>query len=163
MKVAQKIKQILAVLIAVIVFITSTGFNVYHYRCTTTNAISHTFFIDKTTFSHAEKQVAVEAPHSTSSCCGQMEILCEINYEEKECCDKFKTYHKVEIHNIFERLSENFEFTAKDVYLLTSLFDLSGSEESPDLIIDKESPPLLYGKELIYFIKKIKIPSKLLL
>ena len=161
MNVLQKIKQIFTVFFAVMIFITSTGFNVYHHHCNTNKTNSYSVFFDNTTCDHSEKHHHLKHTHSTS-CCGDYEVTeCENNFEEKECCEILKTYHKVEIQNKVEKSVKHFEFSAVEFFILATLFDFSTTENFSDIIIDKESPPLLFGKDLIYFIKKIKIPLKL--
>ncbi len=161
MKVVEKIKYVLTVFIAVIVFLSSTGFNVYHHHCNQDKTTSTSFFIDNTSCNHAEKHHHDKPSHPSSCCEDYAASECENNYEEKECCEIVKTYHKVEIQNTDENLKKNIEFSALDIFILQSLFDFSNSDENSDEIINKESPPLLYGKELIYFIQKIKIPFRL--
>ncbi len=159
MKVLQKVKQTLTIFFAVIVFITSTGFNVYQHHCSTNNNTSYSILFDNTSCDHSEKHHHIKNTHSASCCSDYTVFDGKSNCEEKECCEISKTYHKIEIQNKFEKLVKQIEFTTLNVLLSTSLFDFSDFDNFSISIIDKESPPLLYGKELIYFIKKIKIPS----
>ncbi|MCF8298512.1 MAG: hypothetical protein K9J13_13275 [Saprospiraceae bacterium] len=161
MKVVQRIKHIMTVIVAMVVFITSTGFNIYHHHCKINKTTSTSFFINNTSCDHSEKHHEEKHHHSSSCCEKKFTSNCDESYEEQECCDITKTFHKIEILNKVEKSVQQFEITALDIFVLTSIFTSTETEELSNEIINKESPPLLFGKELIYFIQNIKIPYRL--
>ncbi len=111
--------KLFAILMALVLFITTSGFTVYEHQCSCTDTVTTLLFDDE----------ADCCEKVTQSCCAQESHSCEQKDrdEDKDCCKSSPKYIKIdvplELPAKVQSVSENFKLVPVLLTLLDDDFD----------------------------------------
>jgi hypothetical protein len=155
-KLKQNTTRFLSLILAIIVWASSSGFSFYSHTCSHSGAKNHSLFIP------AEKSEHATIESINDSCCKIMEetSCCETPQKEKEktadCCDDQKEFKKLDTQTL---VSQNIiELKSLKTLIIEALFAntfLANSYKNNDfdLSFDEWPPP----KSTLQFLSNIQV------
>lgn len=143
------INKTVAFMMALVVLISTTGFNIYEHQCTCTDTVATLLFDNETDCCH----------HEVPSCCAEQKHSCgnEDGGSDKDCCTSSLKYLKI---NIPFKLPVQEQ---QQIDLSVSLFAYDvfngqkAEEQEMNHISTSDPPEALIGIRLILYLHKLKI------
>lgn len=145
------VKHISVIILSAIVLLANGGFNVYVDHCHCKNTDIHSIFFHQQCCENEHKVI-----EKTSDCCKQdRKIECN---KKSNCCNSIHKFYKLD--NTFKSLTENIKFNTYTLFIRSYniIFNIEFIEQNIKITNPESPPPLLFGRNLIYFIQNIKIP-----
>ena len=155
------IKHTAIVLFAAIVMIASGGFNLVHHYCACTGMEFRAVMVQDVDCEHEKESHCCNTEKVRSPACDHCEtnFPAEQDHQDHNCCNTEFTFFKTDYFDIQKSVKKNFEFVAAYVVVIgTDEFEDNEILQKTGLT-GEESPPELFGKELLTSIQQLKIAA----
>jgi hypothetical protein len=143
----------MAVLLAAIVLIATSGFTVFKHSCSTENTIEFSLLFPEFKCEHYQQEASLLA-----CCCTILEPNNDEAYDKNKCCNTDTFVVKM---NITIDLQNYHKIVDAPVAILIAIeeTDLSPDrDEINHIIVSNDLPPPLSGKALHVFLNQLNIP-----
>lgn len=155
------IKHTAIVLFAAIVMIASGGFSLVHHYCACSGMEFRAVMVQDVECEHENESHCCNAEKVQSPSCDHCDanLPAEQDHPNHNCCNTEFTFFKTDNFDIQKSVKKSFEFVAAYAMVLHQEVDNEPAGFGSIGFLTEESPPPLYGKDLLQSIQQLKIAT----
>jgi len=146
------LRNIVALSLAVIVLIATSGFTVFKHSCRSEKTTEFSLLIPEFKCEHFQQEA------SLPSCCCIPEENSNESFSNEECCDTDSFLIKLNITTDIQDYVKHIPHSFSNIPVCEELINHSEITETRHIIICNDLPPPKSGKELCVFLNQLIIP-----